>query len=163
MVAIPDSELLRDLGAEASESVLSLSVPVDLRAGDVLFDLGTDADRLFIIRLGRVSLTLPMKLDGRAADLLIEEKLGGEVVGWSALIPPHRFTLKAAAATDTSLIAIPRDPLLALLAANPALGYALTRSVASIVGQRLQMFQAMWLRQMQGLLEAEPSASWSAR
>ena len=163
MVAIPDSELLRDLGPEASESVLSLAVPVNLRAGDVLFDLGADADRLFIIRLGRVSLTLPMKLDGRAADLLIEEKLGGEVVGWSALIPPHRFTLKAAAAADTSLIAIPRDPLLALLAANPALGYALTRSVASIVGQRLQMFQAMWLRQMQGLLEAEPSASWSAR
>ena len=158
-----ESELLRDLGPDAAQSVLGLAEPVLLTAGAVLFDLGADASRLFLIRRGRISLTLPVKLDGGAADLLIEEKSAGQVVGWSALIPPHRFTLKASAPVETSLLAIRREPLLELLAAQPALGYALTRSVASIVGQRLQMFQAMWLRQMQRLLEEQPAAAWSAR
>jgi len=158
-----ESELLRDLGPQAATAVLSLATPVILSAGEVLFDLGDDADRLFLIERGRVSLTLPMKVQGRVVDVLVEEKAGGEVVGWSAIIPPHRFTLKAAAAVETSLLAIPRERLLARLAAEPTLGYSLTRAVSRIMGQRLQLFQAMWLRQMQRLLETSPAAEWSAR
>ena len=157
------SELLRDLGPQAASSVLALATRTVVPAGEVLFDLGGDADRLFLIQHGRVSLTLPLKIEGRVVDVLVEEKVGGEVVGWSAIIPPHRFTLKAAAVVESTLLAIPREALLARLAAEPSLGYALTRAVARIMGQRLQMFQAMWLRQMQRLLEASPGAEWSAR
>jgi len=163
MTTIVESELLLDLPPEAARSVLALGTPATLEAGTVLFDLGGDADRLFLIRRGRISLTLPMKVEGRVADVLVEEKVGGEVVGWSAIIPPHRFTLKAAATTETSILAVPREPLLSLLAEQPALGYALTRSVARIMGQRLQLFQAMWLRQMQRLLEANPAGEWGGR
>ncbi|RPJ72134.1 MAG: cyclic nucleotide-binding domain-containing protein [Acidobacteria bacterium] len=163
MTTTVESELLLDLPPDAARSVLLLGTPATLEAGTVLFDLGGDADRLFLIRRGRIALTLPMKVEGRVADVLVEEKVGGEVVGWSAIIPPHRFTLKAAATVETSILAIPREPLLSLLEAEPTLGYALTRSVARIMGQRLQLFQAMWLRQMQRLLEANPAGEWSGR
>ena len=158
-----ESELLRDIGHDAARRVLSLGTSAILPAGEVLFDLGGDADRLFIIQRGRISLTLPMKIESRAVDVLVEEKLAGEVVGWSAIIPPHRFTLKAAAAVETELLAIPREALLARLAGEPALGYGLTRAVARIMGQRLQLFQAMWLRQMQRLLETSPAGEWGTR
>lgn len=163
MTTIVESELLLDLEPDAARSVLALGTPELLPMGAVLFDLGGDADRLFLIRRGRVALTLPMKVEGQVVDVLVEEKVGGEVVGWSAIIPPHRFTLKAATTVESSIISIPREPLLSLLAERPALGYALTRSVARIMGQRLQLFQAMWLRQMQRLLEANPGGEWGGR
>jgi hypothetical protein len=69
-------------------------------------------------------------------------------VGWSALVPPYRFTLKATALVDTQVLAIPRVPLLDHFAAHPEAGRVVTGNVAAVVGQRLQVFQAMWLREM---------------
>ena len=44
---------------------------------------------------------------GREEDVLIEEREAGQTLGWSALIPPHRFTLKATAPLDTDVLALP--------------------------------------------------------
>ncbi len=79
----------------------------------------------------------------------MEERSAGQTLGWSALIPPHRFTLKATAPIETDLLAFRRGPLLDYLAAHPEVGYPVTRNLAAVVGQRLQVFQAMWLREMQ--------------
>ena len=163
MIAAVESELLKDLDVGAARAVLALGEPVHLAAGAVLFELGADANTLFLIERGRISLTLPMQVEGRAADLLVEEKAGGQVVGWSAVIPPHRFTLKAAAPVATELLAIPREALLTHFAGHPAVGYRVTRNIATIVGQRLQVFQAMWLRQMQRLVEPGSAEGWVGR
>jgi hypothetical protein len=32
-------------------------------------------------------------------------------------------------------------------------GYAVTRNLAAVIGQRLQVFQAMWLREMQRVID----------
>ena len=148
-----DSEFLRGLDSGAAARLLALRSPIDLPAGSVLFALGSEADRLFLIEGGRIALTLPMQYEGRDLDLVVEEKGVGEMVGWSALIPPHRFTLKAAAPVNATLLAIPRAALLEEFAAHPEVAHAVTRNIAAVVGQRLQVFQAMWLRQMQRLLE----------
>jgi CRP-like cAMP-binding protein len=163
MLAALESELLSTLQPHEAEAVLALATPVRLPAGTTLFELGGAASALFVIERGRVSLTLPMRLDGREADLLVEEKVAGQVVGWSAIIPPHRFTLKAAAAVDSELVAIPSDALLALFERQPSVAYRVTCNVAAVVGQRLQVFQAMWLRQMQRLVEGGPSWTGAAR
>jgi hypothetical protein len=74
-------------------------------------------------------------------------------VGWSGLIPPHRFTLKATAQLQTDAIVLEREVLLAHFEKHPEVGYLVTRNVASVTGQRLQIFQAMWLREMQRVIE----------
>jgi CRP-like cAMP-binding protein len=153
MTTIPDNELLRGLDAGAARRIEALGFEILLREGAALFTLGTPAEELFVIDTGRVSLTLPMQCEGREVDLLVEEKTAGQMVGWSALIPPHRFTLKATAAVETRLLAFPRAALLDHFAAHPDVAYGVTCNIARIVGQRLQVFQAMWLRQMQRLVE----------
>jgi len=108
---------------------------------------------LFLIERGRISLTLPVQLQGREVDLMVEEKVAGQMVGWSALIPPHRFTLKAVAPVEAELLVLSRDALLEHFGTYSDVAYVVTRNIAAVVGQRLQVFQAMWLRQMQRVVE----------
>jgi CRP-like cAMP-binding protein len=148
---MPDaqSDLLKGLTEAQAADIVALGSRISLQSQADLFRLGADADSLFLITRGRIALTLPMQLHGREEDVLVEERFSGQAVGWSALIPPHRFTLKATALLETDVIALPRTALLEHFAANPSVGYVVTRNLASVVGQRLQVFQAMWLREMQ--------------
>ena len=148
-----DAELLAGLHPRDVAAVLSLGHPVALSTGDKLFRLGDEADHLFTINRGRMALTMPMAVRDRAEDILIEERGAGQTVGWSALIPPHRFSLTAAALVETEVIALPRAALVEFFTGNPDVGYAVTRNIATVIGQRLEVFQAMWLREMQRLVK----------
>jgi CRP/FNR family cyclic AMP-dependent transcriptional regulator len=149
----PLPDLLTNVGDEDASAVLALGSRVTLGAGTVLFELGGIADSMFVIERGRINLTLPMQVFAQEEDILVEERGPGQALGWSALIPPHRFTLKAIAQVDTDVLALPREALLAHFAAHPEVGYAVSRNVASVIGHRLQVFQAMWLREMQRVVE----------
>jgi CRP-like cAMP-binding protein len=142
-------ELLAGLDADEAATVMALGSRVSLAAGQVLFDLGTEADTIYVIERGRVMLTLPLRVGAREEHVLIEERDAGQALGWSALIPPHRFTLKATAPLDTLVVAFPRTTLLEHFAVRPAVGYVVMRNVAAVTGHRLQVFQTMWLREMQ--------------
>jgi CRP-like cAMP-binding protein len=146
------ADLLAGLSPLDAAGVLALGTPFALAAGATLFGLGASADSLYLIRRGRVVLTLPMHIGNHEQDVLIEERVPGQTVGWSALIPPHRFTLTATAPLPTELTAFRRDALLEYCQQHPEVGYAVGMNVAAVVGQRLQVFQAMWLREMQRLV-----------
>jgi CRP-like cAMP-binding protein len=147
------SELLKGIPEEDAARIAALGTSVRLTANQVLFGLGSPAESIYVIRQGRIALTLPMQVRGREEDVLVEERVPGQTVGWSALIPPHRFTLKASALLETEVLAIPRQALVDHFASRPAAGYALITNVSAIVGQRLQVFQAMWLREIQRVVE----------
>jgi CRP-like cAMP-binding protein len=151
-------DLLVGLTADAAENVLALGRRINLPGGSVLFQIGDVADTVFLVERGRISLTLPIQVRGQAEDVLIEERRSGQALGWSALIPPHRFTLKASALLDAEVLALPRAALVEHFTANPAVGYTIARNVAEIVGQRLQVFQTMWLREMQRVVQAHAAA-----
>jgi CRP/FNR family transcriptional regulator, cyclic AMP receptor protein len=147
------AELLQGLSPEEAQGVVALGTLIKVPSGGELFSLGAPADCVFVVERGRIALTLPMQVRQFEEDVLIEERSPGQALGWSALIPPHRFTLKATAPLDSEVLSIPRAALLAHFAAHPDVGYAVTRNVAEIMGRRLQVFQAMWLREMQRVVE----------
>jgi CRP/FNR family transcriptional regulator, cyclic AMP receptor protein len=147
------SELLKDLTADEARRILAFGSRLTVPSGASLFQLGDPAERLFLIERGRIRLTLPMQVRGREEDVVVEERTAGQTVGWSALIPPHKFTLAATAPLETEVIALPREELRKHFAANPAVGYKITLSLAVVIGHRLQLFQAMWLREMQRTVE----------
>jgi CRP-like cAMP-binding protein len=148
-----DMEVLTGVPATDVRAITALGRAMTLGTGETLFRLGDAADSLFVIDRGRVALTLPMQIRERDEDILIEERGPGQTVGWSALIPPHRFTLTASALIETEVLALPRTALLDYFFTHPDVGYMVTRNIASVVGQRLQVFQAMWLREMQRVVK----------
>ena len=145
--------LLAGLTDDQARDVLALGSRRTLAAGDVLFDLGDVAESLFLLEAGRVALSLPMKVQGAETDVLIEERMAAEAFGWSALVPPHRFTLKASASIESQVLALPRDALFDHFTAHPEVGYTVTRDLAAVIGQRLQVLQAMWLREIQRVVD----------
>lgn len=146
-------DLLAGLSHDESQALLALGERISLSSGQSLFRMGDEASTLYVVERGRIALTLPMQVLGREEDVLVEERSPGQTVGWSALIPPYRFTLNATAPLETEVVAFTRSALLEHFAAWPIVGYIVTRNVASVIGQRLQVFQAMWLREMQRLVE----------
>ena len=147
-------ELLNGLSSAEAEQVLALGTRLTVAGGTSLFHLGDPADRLFLVERGRIKLTLPMHVRGQEEHIFVEESGPGQTVGWSALIPPYRFTLAATAAIhDAQLIALRRDELLKYFAACPAAGHRIALNLAIVIGHRLQMFQTMWLREMQRTVE----------
>jgi len=152
-MAHEQSELLKDLTAEEVQRILALGTRVAVPSGASLFKLGDPAERLFLIERGRIRLTLPMQVRGSEEDVVVEERTAGQTVGWSALIPPHKFTLAATAPLETEVIALSREELRKHFAAHPIVGYKFTLNLAVVIGHRLQLFQAMWLREMQRMVE----------
>jgi len=146
-------DLVKGLTEAQAGQLLALAERVTLGSGEQLFALGEEARSVHLLQRGRVVLTLPMQVKGREQDVFVEERLPGQALGWSALIPPHRYTLKATAKLDSELLALPREALLNHFAAEPGVGYVVTRNVAALIGQRLQVFQTMWLREMQRVIE----------
>lgn len=151
-------DLFHGLAPQDADTLVSLGRRVPLAAGALLFSLGDPADAVYAVERGRIALTLPIRVHDREQDLLVEERVGGETLGWSALVPPHRFTLTATALVDSDLIAFSRDVLVAHFEARPDTGLALTRNLASVIGHRLQVVQAMWLREMQRLAQMRAAA-----
>jgi len=148
-------ELLNGLSSAEGGQVLKLGARIVVPAGASVFRLGDLADRLFLIERGRIKLTLPMSVRGQEEDIFVEERAAGQTVGWSALIPPYRFTLTATAALhEAELITLPREALLKYFAANPAAGQKIALNLAVVVGHRLQLFQTMWLREIQRTVKA---------
>ena len=148
-----DADLLKGLPPAEAERLLAIGKRTLLTSGAELFHLGDVADSIFLVARGRIRLTLPMQVRSHDEEVFVEERSSGQTVGWSALIPPHCFTLTATAAIETEVIALPRETLKAHFATHPETGYAVSLNLASIVGQRLQLFQAMWLREVQRMVE----------
>lgn len=146
-------ELLEGLSQGEVNRALALGARISLASGEELFGLGSPADNLFLIERGRIRLTLPMQVRGHQEDIMVEERGPGQTVGWSALIPPYRFTLKATAPLESEVIAIPRQALQGYFADNPTTAYTVALNLAAVIGHRLQLFQAMWLREMQRMVE----------
>ena len=146
-------DLLQGLSPDEAAQAVGFGTRMSLARGAQLFRLGDPADRLFVIERGRVRLTLPMQVRGKEEEVMVEDRGPGETIGWSALIPPYRFTLTATAPLETEVIAFSREALREHFAAYPSVGYVMSLNLAAIVGQRLQLFQAMWLREMERSLE----------
>jgi CRP-like cAMP-binding protein len=147
-------ELLQGLDDDEAGRVLALGERITLAPGEILFCLGDSAGSVYLITRGCIRLTLPMQVRGREENVLVEEQAVGHVVGWSALTPLHRFTLTATAPLETEVVALDRDVLDAYFAAHPETGQVVAFNLASAIARRLQLFQAMWVREVQRMVES---------
>jgi len=142
-------ELFAGLAEADANDIRVLGHIIRLAPGEGLFGLGDDATHLYLVERGRIALTLPLRVGDREQQVPVEERSAGQALGWSALIPPHHFTLAAKALAETALLALPRTELLAHMESHPAVGYRFALNVASMVGHRLNVTQTMWLREVQ--------------
>ena len=108
---------------------------VTFPAGATIFADGQPAHGCWLIRSGQVALGT--EVPGRGQ--VVVQTLGrDEVLGWSWLVPPHRWHFTATARGAVGAVEFNTERLRALADADPALGYRLSLGLFEIVVARLQ-------------------------
>lgn len=134
--------LLADLTEAQCSAVAAVAQPIAFAPGQRIFGEGQPAERCWLIRSGRVSVEIPRP----AAAATVVQSLGpGDVLGWSWLVPPHRWSLDAIAADSVAAFELDGIGLRRLADADPALGYAIARRLLSTLADRLHGTRARLL------------------
>jgi CRP-like cAMP-binding protein len=108
---------------------------VRFEEGQYLFHEGDPADWFYLVRHGRVALTITEP--GRGP--VIFQTVGvGEVVGVSWLVPPYRWTYDAKALELTRAIAIDAACLRGKCEEDHDLGYEMMKRFVPVLVERLQ-------------------------
>jgi CRP-like cAMP-binding protein len=152
-------KLLNGLSAAETDQVLALGSRETVASGSSLFRLGDHAERFYFIERGRIRLSFPMLLRGHEENVFFEEMAPGDTVGWSAMVPPYHFTLSATAPLETEVIAFSRETLNDFFERSPEIGRRIGINLVILVGQRLQLVQAMWMREIQRAVELRSANS----
>ncbi len=132
---LPEHPFFAGLDPAAMDLIVGCARNVGFRADDVLFSTGEPANTFYVIRSGRVALEVSSPHQG---PLRIASMDDGDVVGWSWLVPPHRWMFDARATSPIRAVAIDGACLRGKCAEDPELGYALMARVAHVMYERLQ-------------------------
>ena len=100
----------------------------------VILREGEMAQDLAVVSSGSVGLRLRIPERGPTTIVTFEE---GDVIGWSALVPPYRATATLIALAPTELIVIDGDGLRAKLAADAELASAVYSVLLEAIARRL--------------------------
>lgn len=122
------------LGPETQARLSSLARIVRAPTGTVVLTEGEHTDDVSIVLSGRIALRMLVPERGQVTIMTVEP---GDVVGWSALLSPHRATCHAVAIEDTELLALRGDDLRAMLRADHALASNVYPRVLQAVARRL--------------------------
>lgn len=122
------------LDREQVELLVGCASNFRLAAGETLFRTGDEANHFYILRAGEVAIEIHAPGRGRMTIATIGE---GDVLGWSWLVPPHRWLFDGRATTPIRAIALDGACLRGKCDQNHDLGYELLKRVATIIGERL--------------------------
>jgi len=133
--------------------VASASEILSVRAGEVIFSVGSPAEHLYVIKSGTVELRFKVSSYAALQEITIDRKIEGDAFGWSATTTPHSFSLSSVAGVDSELIRICRSDLMRLCAENDHFGHVFMKSMADIIGRRLNLIRRMLTDVVQDRLE----------
>ena len=103
--------------------------------GAMLVEDGGVADEFLLLLHGKVALEVAAADRPRRT---IQTVGPGEVLGWSWLIPPHRWALDARAVKPTRAISLDAEVLRRALGAHPDAGYRFLLRLLPVIAQRLE-------------------------
>ena len=101
--------------------------------GVTLFQEGQKADRLFILEQGEISLQFPRSEPYNLAG-------PGRILGWSFLIPPHRYTASAETSAASKLLVMESPDFYYLIHKEPRMGVKVMSNLAQVVASRLSQW-----------------------
>ena len=104
-------------------------------AKTTIFREGDPAEHLSVILKGEVNVQYLLGTgEVRTVDTLVE----GDLLGWSALVEPYKFTAIATTTKDAVLARLDGPRLRKLCDDDPLLGFRLTTQVAKLLAHRLE-------------------------
>lgn len=131
---LSEHPFFKDFSEAHRELVAGCCANVRFEEGQHLFREGEEADTFYLVRSGRVGLRI--YAPGHGA-ITVQTVGDGEIVGWSWLVPPYRWSSDAVALSLVRAISIDGKCLRAKCENDHELGYQLLKHVMPIIGNRL--------------------------
>lgn len=148
-INLKKAKVFENVEPEMVEEIARLGRRRDFKEGEVLFRAGQEAQELLIIHRGRVALSVPISVFMVERELQIDTKGPGDLLGWSSLVEPHKYTLTARGLEPGEALVLSRKALLELCQANPSLGYILMSNLARIIGERLMEVKSLLIKEVE--------------
>lgn len=133
---LSDHEFFAVLSAADREVVAGCGRNQTFVAGSALAREGGPADQFFLLRAGLVALQIPVPAG--EADYVVETLGPGEVVGFSWIFPPYRWSFDVVAVEPSRVIAFDGACLRGKCDDDQALGYRLMQRFARLLTYRLE-------------------------
>jgi CRP-like cAMP-binding protein len=109
---------------------------VRFEAGQYLFRQGESADHFYLLRHGRVAIEIH---DQQRGAVILQTLGEGDVVGWSWLVPPHRWMFDGRVVEPTRAVALDGACLRRKCDEDHDLGYALLKRFSRVIAERLEV------------------------
>ena len=123
------------ISEESLKQLAMLAEEKHIAADTLLFREGDTAAHLSVILKGEVSIQYEL---GSGEMRTVDTLVAGDLLGWSAIIEPYKYTAIATAVEDLELARIDGAKLRQLCEADPLLGFRLTTQVAKLLAHRLE-------------------------
>ncbi len=158
------NELFEMLPEEELARVVPLCAECIFPEDAVLFVEGREATHLYLIAEGQVALQkamrAPLALPNCARRTTVTVCKPREIVGWSALVEPYKYTLSGISWAPSRLIKIEASRLRRLLELHPETGYRVMTALSRIVSRRLrQITETLTNERMLALIRLNHSAT----
>ena len=127
-------EFFSDLSPESIALLAQYARERHIAQGDMLFHHGERARHFYLVCDGRISVEIPA-ITGPTIE--VQSLAEGEVLGWSWLIAPYKWSFQARAQESTELLEFDGDALLAHCEENPEFGYEFLKRFAALMSERL--------------------------
>jgi CRP/FNR family transcriptional regulator, cyclic AMP receptor protein len=122
------------LAPETQVRLAALARIVRIPVNGVVLAEGEPCATFAIVLAGRIALRMLVPERGNVTILTVE---AGDVVGWSALVPPYRSTSTAVCVESAALLSFDAEPLRERLRADHALAASLYPRVLQAASRRL--------------------------
>lgn len=130
------------LNDEEIERIAVLCEEEDYPAGTVIFEENMPSDKVFLLREGRVALSLGLPNEKRAIVYTVPEN---DIFAWSALVEPYTSTAQAKVVEDCQLFSIEAKKLFPLFQEDCRTGFVIYNQIGRTVGSRLKDTRAQLL------------------
>lgn len=122
------------LNPEVMARLAQCAEPVEFPADRVILTEGEPANSMYAITGGRVAVGVRTPHQGLQ---VIDTVQRGDVLGWSWMFEPYRWTFDAVALKPVHAIEIRVDCVRPYLAEDPRAAYDLLQQVAAVMAERL--------------------------
>ena len=131
---IRNTNFFAELPDDDVELIASYGQETQLKRGDMLFKQDDAAKSFYIVCSGKVSVEVPALY---GPPLIVQELSDGQILGWSWLIKPYKWSFSARAESDTQLIAFDGPKVLQHCEEDPAFGYRILKMFTQLMSERL--------------------------
>ena len=132
---LADHDFFKDLEPQYMSLIVGCASNVRFEAGTYICREGREADRFYLVRQGRVALEI---CPPHRPPIIIETLEGGDILGWSWLVPPYFWRFDARATEPVRAFALDGTCLRRKCDENHDLGYELLKRFSQIMEKRVQ-------------------------